>query len=89
MQSYSITTSLEVFTIAWFDLIQVNLLRLRFEAFVSTNICVSRITAYLVSDHYWSGIIGRNYQHSELYAFSLISDQWTPLLPNNNNKHRF
>jgi|GEM_PF-3519256 hypothetical protein len=52
MQSYSITTSLEVFTIAWFDLIQVNLLRLRFEAFVSTNICVSRITAYLVSDHY-------------------------------------
>ncbi|KZR75693.1 hypothetical protein PMIT1323_01988 [Prochlorococcus marinus str. MIT 1323] len=51
MQSVSIATTLEVITIAWFSLIKVNLLRLGFKAFVSTNICVSRITAYLVSDH--------------------------------------
>ncbi len=51
MQSCSIATSLEVFTITWADLVQVNLLRVRLEAFASTNICVSRITAYLVSGH--------------------------------------
>ncbi len=69
ISTYSTTAALKIFTIACVDLIQVNLLRLRFEAFVSTNICVSRVTAYLVSDHYLSAIIGRNYQHSELYAF--------------------
>ncbi len=52
MQSVSITTSLKVFSIAWVDLIKVYLLRLGLEAYASRNICVSRITAYLVSDHY-------------------------------------
>ena len=54
---------LKFLTIAWVYLIQVNLLRLRLEAFVSTNICVSRITADLNFDLCWSSLIGRKYQH--------------------------